>query len=349
MLVGEIEGIRPALARGLTTAEVAEQLEVPMQPSSLARMDGTRLESVADLIRRSRGELFKRSKWADPLFWNVEASDEDRSQYFAVGNAINFRFWNRIGGEVLPSVGVIKGMEFRGAMYMWRCLRRAVDEGRPILAADFLAELSTETFSEIFGDDEGLNPLAPSGEDRVANLRDLGSRLQSDWGGKFYRVAQASKGSIVRFASMCRSFRAFDDPLFKLTMVNAILHSGSGVYAFHDELLPGIDYQILKQLLRQGVLLPSAGVGEKLRRGILLGAAEGLELRRLALMAMVEISRLTGLDGEVLDNYYWLNRTVCTDPVPRCVDPELAHECPFLEACSRFVNIGRPLELTRYY
>jgi hypothetical protein len=330
--------------------EVAEALGVADASSSVATIDQERLKLIAQTILRSNGNGFQCSHWDDRLFWNVEARADTRSQYFAVGNAINFRFWELRGHTVVASEGIIGGVRFRGALYMWRCLRRALDQGHlPILDAAFLAGLTDAHFDEIFADDEGANPLHPGREERIANLRDLGRRLLADWEGAFYHLAEASGGSIVRFASLSRSLRAFDDPLYKLIMVNAILHSGSGVYVFRDELLPGIDYQLLKQLLRQGVLEPSDGVRGKLQESRLLSPIEAHELRHQALLAMVNLSRITGLSGEVLDNYYWLNRTICKDPVPTCVEPDSAERCPFLGACSQLIDIGRPLELTRYY
>jgi hypothetical protein len=76
--------------------------------------------------------------------------------------------------------------------------------------------------------------------------------LAESWDGRFYNVAEATDGSIVEFARLSADFRAFDDPILKLTMVNAIVHTGSGVYSFRDEPLPAIYYHLLRHALRQG-------------------------------------------------------------------------------------------------
>jgi hypothetical protein len=162
-------------------------------------------------------------------------------------------------------------------------------------------------------------------------------------------VIEASGGSLVEFATICRRFRAFDDPLYKLTMVNAILHSGSGVATFVDEPLPGIDYHLLKQALRQGMVRPSGALAAKLRAGNLLDARQGYELRRAALLAFVSLAAQTGLSGEVIDNKYWLNRVNCRDTDPVCLEPSVASQCPFFGACVEAIDFGLPLELTRYY
>jgi hypothetical protein len=336
---------------GLSTSEVAQALGIDRATSAAAEIDPAQVMRVArHLSSHAEFLSFAPARWDDPLFWDSTDSVEDRSQMFAIGNAINFRFWQLDGTAVTRASGTIEGHAYGGAMYMWRSLRRSLERSdMAILDASFLAQISTHEFDLIFSDDDGVNPLAVAREERVSNLRDLGNRLLSDWGGSFYRVAAASEGSLVRFACLASSFRAFDDPLYKLTMVNAIMHAGSGVYPFDDDPLPGIDYHLLRHALRQGLLRPSRDIALKLRNGGLLDRHEAYELRRLALLAFVEISEQSGISGEVLDNKYWLNRVNCTDVDPVCIHAADADRCPFLAACARVTDFGMPLELTRYY
>ena len=273
-----------------------------------------------------------------------------RSQFFAIGNSINFRFWSLEAGRMRLASGMLDGSEYQGAMYMWRALRRALNKtGGKLLEADFLARLSDADFDRIFADDAGRNPLAPGREQRIANLRDLGEHLLAHWNGSFFNLVESTGGSLVEFAHLSRRIRAFDDPMWKLTMLTAILHSGSDIYRFRDDPLPAIDYHLLKQALRQGMVRPSPVLGQKIAASRLLRSEDALELRRLALVAFVAVSERTGLSGELLDNRYWLNRVNCTDPDPVCLDPATADRCPFHGACCQFAQFERPLELTRYY
>ena len=195
----------------------------------------------------------------------------------------------------------------------------------------------------------GAIRFEPGADERIANLQDLGRRLAEDGDGRFLNVAEASGGSLVEFSRLSARFRAFDDPIYKLTMLNAILHSGSGVYRFDDEPLPAIDYHLLRHALRQGMLVPNPTLERKLKQGHLLEPAEAAELRRVALVAFIDLSVRTGLSGDILDNKFWLNRVNCTDDDPVCTDPETASLCPFFGACMQAVEFGRPLEFTRYY
>jgi hypothetical protein len=334
----------------LTTGEVAATLAFDASPSQLAHINPERVAIVAQHLRQIvAADANTPAAWDDALFWNVEASVAERSQYFAIGNAINFRYW-RLGEQgLVPAAGLIGGEAFRGAMYMWRSLRRCIDQQQlPLLDAGFLSNITGDEFDVIFSDDSRTNPLDIAREERLANLRNLGTTLADSWGGLFYNVACASRGSIVEFARLSSTFRAFDDPLFKLTMVNAIVHSGSGVYLFRDEPLPAIDYHLLRHALRQGMVEPETFLEAKLREGRLLSEIEAYELRRVTLAVFLRLAEQTGLSGELLDNKYWLNRGNCSDN-PVCLEPDTAELCPFLDACLRATAYRLPLELTRYY
>ncbi len=335
----------------LATAELAQELRIDRSSSSLIAIDSGALEAVINHIRGSKDFCdYERYRWDDPRFWYPEGSPAERSQYFAVGNAINFRFWRFVKGEVVPIGGFLDGQQLTGAMYMWRCLRRCLNDRRlPMFEASVLAHLTDEQFDDIFADDAGVNPLAVAREDRLANLRDLGHKLERDWDGKFHKLVEATRGSLVEFVRLSGRFRAFDDPLFKLTMVNTILHLGSGIIEFDADPFPGIDYHLLKQLLRQGILVPHRLMAEKLEQQQLLSEDEGYELRRTALNVFIEISRGTNLSGEILDNKWWWNRLKCRTHDPVCLDPQTALECPFLGPCIQRIKFGMPLEETRYY
>jgi hypothetical protein len=129
-------------------------------------------------------------------------------------------------------------------------------------------------------------------------------------------------------------------------MVNAIMLTGSGLAVFDHDPLPGVDYHLVKQAVRQGVIDPAPEVARKLKTGELLTEDESLPLRTATLEALEAIAAGAGVSGAVLDNMYWLNWRVCSEELPACLrgDP-----CPFEPACSRRTEYGLPLELTRYY
>src|SRR5262249_35900117 len=176
----------PSSATGtpLSLEELAQSLEIDLRPGRDVEVDQDRVLLVANKLASLTEGSTAPAKWDDPWFWNVESPPSDRSQYFAVGNAINFRFWDVSTGSLRTARGFIGGVECRGSMYMWRCMRRCIDSALfPILQADFLANLTQRQFDDIFADDAGRNQLDIAGEERITNLRDLGRQLGRDWNG----------------------------------------------------------------------------------------------------------------------------------------------------------------------
>ncbi|CPR10402.1 hypothetical protein BN971_01838 [Mycobacterium bohemicum DSM 44277] len=302
-----------------------------------------RMANEIRAIARRQGRSLSEESWSDPLFWNVNDSRSDRCQYLALGNAINFRFWSLRGQTVVPAVGEIAGEQLRGAMYMWRRLRLAVQREELTLVADDLAGIDEVTFRKAFLDDAGHLPLSEGISDRVENIKNLGLTLARAWDGSWANVVDAAGGSLNRFAVLSATFRAFDDPVQKLTMLNAIMLQGSGLTKFDRAPLPAIDYHLVKQATRQGLVNVRGPIAAKLRDGQLLSRAESDLLRMAVRQALVDTAANAEVSTAVLDNIYWLNRRVCADTTPDC------DACPFRADCAKKVEFGLPLEVTRYY
>jgi hypothetical protein len=181
-------------------------LGVKAYSGEYARIDVNAISRVAASLC-ARETRYQPSRWDEPLFWNAEGTDFERAQFYALGNAINFRFWE-LGddGAISRTHGLIDGQDQAGAMYMWRALKRTLDAGRlPILDANFLANLSREDFERVFADDEGHNPL-PAVDERLENLRDLGAHLRAHWRGQFLNLAEAAEGSLLKFTHLSQKY-----------------------------------------------------------------------------------------------------------------------------------------------
>jgi hypothetical protein len=126
-------------------------------------------------------------------------------------------------------------------------------------------------------------------------------------------------------------------------MVNAIMLTGSGLASFDRDPLPGVDYHLVKQVLRQGLVTPPSELRHKLAASELLEPQESLELRTAVLEALVQVANRAELSTAFIDNLYWLNRRVCSEDLPSC------STCPFEASCLQHTEFGLPLELTRYY
>lgn len=315
-----------------------------------ASVDEKTLSKLANWIGNKFSSTIPSVDWRNSDLWPEDDNGQENvSQFFTLGNAINFRYWDLNNGVFTYCEGSKGGKQYRGALYMWRCLKEHCEKtNNSLLDANVLSEMKEAEIRQIFKDDTG-HDIMPALDERLLNWRDLGKGLQNAWKGSFFNLVRASNGSLLSFVNFCKKFRAFDDPLCKLTMVNAIMHVGRGLADFDDRPFPAIDYELLKQLMRNGIVLPSPTVAKKLESTQVLTQPEALDLRKAALYSFIRLMEETKLPGDVLDNKYWFNRTKCKTDVPVCRIGGREHECIFFGACNERVEIGLPLELTRYY
>lgn len=331
---------------------IVDRLNLNLKFGKFVEIDYQVLDEICDLISKEKSfKTYKPYSWDDARFWlENDKGKREVSQYFTVGNAINFRYWwKERDGKIVSCKGVKGGMNVDGALYMWRSLKVCHDqEIFPILNADKLSKISLRDFKKIFRDDNGNIPI-PYCEERVKNWRDLGEKLQEYWGGEFYNLLKETKNSLYNFIQYSRQFRAFDDPLCKMTMVNAIFHQGRGIIKFKETIFPGIDYQLIKQQLRIGALVPKGNVKNKLMNEELLSKNEARELRNACLKSFIYIMKKTRIPGDLIDNKWWFNRKNCKDENPVCKNNKTVHLCLFSKVCRKRIQFKRPLENTRYY
>jgi hypothetical protein len=329
---------------------LADDLRMNLDSGQFVTIDKTKEDQLMQFVKMNK--VFKENRlydWSDSNYW-IPNSEGNRavSQFFALGNAINFCYWNLEGKNLIYCNGQKKGLSTFGARYMWRCLESAYDNDLDIFDAKILSSLDFARIKGIFRDDYGNNPMPHLGE-RLKNWNDLGFKLYEYWDGEFYNVIRESKNSLYKFVQYSKQFRAFDDPLCKLTMVNTLFLKGRGIAGFEEPTFPGIDYHLMEENLRIGVLVPHKKIADKIRNMELLRKKEARELRNACLRVFLDITEETNVSGEILDNKWWFNSRACKDDHPVCQIPEKAKECIFLDICDRNIEYRIPLEHTRYY
>lgn len=312
------------------------------------KINSEKLTSLQNVIVKLKNS--KPTTWENDKYWpDKKMGREIVSQFFTLGNSINFKYWEKNGNSLRYCHGKKGGSDERGALYMWRCLKLCIDNSiYDILDAGKLTKIELADLKKIFEDDNG-NDVLPGLNERLANWKDLGQKLKQNWNGKTINIIDKSNNSIIEFVKFLREFRAFDDPLCKMIMVNALMHQERGIVKFNELMMPGIDYQIVKQLLRQGVIISEENIVSKLHNYQILTNEEASQLRKASLFALMKIVEDTGIGGHIVDNLIWLNRNNCEDEKPVCAIPGKERECPFLDFCNKKTKILIPLEETRYY
>jgi hypothetical protein len=329
---------------------IQQRYRLNLQFGEHAKVDDNAVSRFSDWLKAKGVTTAQPQQWRDPdLFPEDSCGLQAISQFFALGNSINFRYWAYdSSGSISYCEGKKGGKPYRGAFYMWRSLKTAYDRDPSFLDADKLASITLQEVRELFKDDNGREVM-PALDERTTNWNDLGAKLRDYWSGQFLNLVRDTNKSLFLFVQFSRQFRAFDDPLCKMIMVNAIMHQGRGLVSFDERPVPGIDYELLKQLMRNGIVQLDKSLEAKVSKGELLFPKEAKELRMAGLYAFIRMIENTGLSGDILDNKYWLNRTACRTDAPVCKTPGMEDKCIFYGVCPEKVELKIPYELTRYY
>ena len=272
--------------------------------------------------------------WIDDNYWlNPNEGSERNSQYFAIGNSINFRFWDYIHPNMLYVEGVKGGIECQGSRYMWRCLKECFDNNKyPILEASFLTRITFDDFCDILKTDQN-EVIMILLKERFLNWRDLGKKLLQKYDGQFYNLILKSNKSLKKFVKLSNEFTAFDDPLFKMTMVNAILHKGRNLVNLKEGILPGIDYHLMTQVIRLGLLELNDKLKNKIENKIFLNNRESKYLRFATLKCLVTIANNLKIGGDIIDNIFFDNgKKNCTH---RLICEKEKNICIFEKICKK--------------
>ena len=257
---------------------------------------------------------------------------ERTANWILVLDALNFCFWGAPGG---PRWRVEwRGQLLDGYNALAAALTRAVESGRPLWDAEYLADLSASELADILRPAEGCPPI-PLFEARLAHAREVGRVLQAKHAGQFVRARAAAGGSAVALALLlARDFPSFADianwhgeavPLLKRAQICvADLHAafgGQGWGAFDDldQLTAFADYKLPQLLRARGVLVyaPELAAAVESYTEIPAGSDEEIEIRAATIWA-VELLRQALAAGGVsrtasaIDYRLWVESQTAT-------------------------------------
>ena len=220
-------------------------------------------------------------------------------------DALNFCFW-AMPGEPRWRVEW-RGQTLDGYAALAAALTRAVEEGRPLWDASYLADMTSGTLADILRPVAGAPPI-PLFDARLANVREVGGVLLERYDGQFARACEQAGGSAVALARLLsREFSSFDDvaewqgrtvPFLKRAQICvADLHAafeGTRWGAFHDldKLTAFADYKLPQLLRAAGVLEYAPPLASAVDHCVLIppGSREEVEIRAATIWA-VELLR----------------------------------------------------------
>jgi hypothetical protein len=243
----------------------------------------------------------------DPETQLVEGDRESRAAFVICLNAINF------GSGWWPTIRKRPGRS--GYSTIAAGLVDRFRDGGAWTAAE-LVELTAADLAAVLGQDPG-HPLM---EEFARSLRDVGTHLLAEHGGRFEAVVEASAGSALACAGLLASWEAFADtslymerpvPLFKRAQLAAADLDRAGVASFPDrDRLTAFADNLVPHVLRvDGVLRLDPRFEETIEAGELLehGSPAEVELRACAVHAVELLAAATGdrLSPAAIDAILW--------------------------------------------
>jgi len=277
-------------------------------------------------IIRPRVEAVADSLVGRPLpvpTWDTERHFVDgtarTAQYVLVLDALNFCFWGEPRWEVLH-----RGQWLNGYWALAVALRRAVEEGVPILDARYLAQMDLADLAQVLRG-RGEVPLL---EQRLENLREVGRGLLARYDGQFANaIALARHSAVALVRLLVRDFPSFDDVatyhgrevrFFKRAQICVADLAGSfggrgyGDFDDLDRLTAFADYKVPQVLRRLGILEYEPELARKVDTRVLIppGGEEEVEIRAATIWGVEELRRALADRGMALtavqvDWYLW--------------------------------------------
>lgn len=267
-------------------------------------------EALAALAKRWKAEGFGVPAWDAAIHY------ED-ANYVLLLDALNFCFWADPGQ---PRWEVeYRGERWNGYKALSTALRRAVEEGVPLLDASWLANVSEEQLSQVLRG-QGAIPMLP---ERVANAREVGRVLQERWKGRFENVARAAEGDAVRFVQLVeQEFSSFRDvasyagqevrilkraQILVVDLFGTFHGKGPGKLEGLDQLTAFADYKIPQILRTLGILHYDEELAKRVDSKTLIpaGSPMEVEIRAAMIWAVHELARAMGLNAYEIDWYLW--------------------------------------------
>jgi hypothetical protein len=271
-----------------------------VRAARLVRIDRAALDALAD---RWAAAPWPEQAGLDALHFTD--GTERTVNWVLLLDALNFCFWPDPGQ---PRWRVEwRGQTLDGYAALAAALTRAVEEGRPLWDAAYLADLDAAELHDILRPIPGA-PEIPLFDARLANAREAGGVLLARYDGQFAHAVASVQGSAVALALLlARDFPSFHDvatlhghtvPFLKRAQICvADLHAafrGESWGSFHDldRLTAFADYKLPQLLRRYGVLVYAPDLAATIDSYTLIPAASEAEIEiRAATVWAVELLR----------------------------------------------------------
>lgn len=249
--------------------------------------------------------------WDYDIHYADRDSPEKTAQYILILDSLNFCFW--------PSEWRVewKGKTYHGYKALAASLTRAIEEGIPILDADYLENITVNELRYILRGEGEASMI----EQRVNHLQEVGRVLNLKYNGLFKNLIESVNGSGVELAlKIADEFSSFSDyadyknrrvailKRAQITVADLYGIFGGESYGFFedmDRITAFADYKLPQVLRKFGVIEYSEELAEKIdnMEEIEAGSIEEIEIRAATVVSVEKIKEKLSEMGRYLKSY----------------------------------------------
>jgi hypothetical protein len=272
------------------------------------------LDKASDNILK----ILEKGVGAEDMNFGETGNLKDDIQLVFLEDTANFCFWAEKGKEKW-TVEWPKGKLSDGWFGLTACFQRALFEGKPILNADYLENLSLEETRSIFlSANQAEIPLL---EERMRNLREAGRILRKKYSGEFINVLEEAKFDAIKIVQLLvKDFSSFRD-IFKLDNKEIFFLKRAQLCPLDLSYLKGVniksinvlsgfaDYKVPQMLRKFGVISYVFDLENKIDNfiSIPMGSREEIEIRSATIWCIELIrQKLKKYSAGDIDNAFWL-------------------------------------------
>ncbi|MBU0667030.1 MAG: queuosine salvage family protein [Nanoarchaeota archaeon] len=237
---------------------------------------------------------------------------KERLNFLFIFNSISFCYW----GDSKWSVGYD-----RGTWNMIASIKRAIDEGKPILNPDYLTNMKEEELEDIL---RGTNKI-PLLKKRLSILNELGTNIIDKYEGNFEKLTYSEKQAPTLVERIVSDFQSFNDYSYynneKIVfnkraqlLVSDIHANGYGKLENIDSLTACADYILPMVLQHKGVLNYSKKLATKIKNKLLIlaNSTEEIEIRSNTIYAVELIKKELlkknkSVSSMQINDYLWIS------------------------------------------
>lgn len=162
---------------------VLKSLEPILKDMRFVHINEQRIKEIAPTLAKEELPI---PDWREPVF--IEEDSKKTIDFFMLLNSINFAFSDFVTAEKFATF--YKGKEWRGSFGMIASLKRALENGIPLLNANYLTQIDRKGLGTIFRG----NIEIPMLDERLEIFHEVGNVLSKKYKGHFYNLTEDACG-----------------------------------------------------------------------------------------------------------------------------------------------------------